>query len=187
MAATPEKLLSLVAEVVDELHPGQGLGQAVGLDVSLDGGLGLDSLSRVELIHRLERACGVSLPEAVIQRAETPRDLWRELSALSAPGTNEKLPDNLELKTSAAATTEHAETLNEVLEWHAQTHPDDTHIRLIQPDDENETLSFRDLYEEALSLTGGLISHDLAPGECVLLMLPTSRDYFVSFFGVLLA
>ncbi len=187
MAATPEKLLSLVAEVVDELHPGQGLGQAVGLDVSLDGGLGLDSLSRVELIHRLERACGVSLPEVVIQRAETPRDLWRELSALSAPGTNEKLPDNIELKTSAAATTEHAETLNEVLEWHAQTHPDDTHIRLIQPDDENETLSFRDLYEEALSLTGGLISHDLAPGECVLLMLPTSRDYFVSFFGVLLA
>ncbi len=186
-AADGEKLLSLIAEVVDELHPGQGLGQTVELDVSLDSSLGLDSLSRVELIHRLERAFDVSLPEAVIQRAETPRDLWRELSASSAPGAKQQIPDEVELKTSATATRDQAVTLNEVLEWHARTHPDDTHIRLIQPDDENETLSFRDLYEEALSLAGGLISHDLSPGECVLLMLPTGRDYFVSFFGVLLA
>jgi 1-acyl-sn-glycerol-3-phosphate acyltransferase len=187
MADDMEKLLSVVAEVVDELHPGQGLGQAVGLDVSLDSHLGLDSLSRVELVNRLERSFDISLPEAVIQRAETPRDLWRELSTSSPPGAKKNMPDDVELKTGSTATPEHAETLNEVLEWHAQTHPDDTHIRLIQPDDENETISFRVLYNEALLVASGLIDQNLAPGECVLLMLPTGRDYFVSFFGVLLA
>ena len=48
---------------------------AVTLHSMLDRDLGLDSLSRMELLLRVEREFGVALPEQALQRIETVGDL----------------------------------------------------------------------------------------------------------------
>ena len=72
-----EAVLEQVRQLALELHPRRGRSLQVTLDSALDRELGFDSLSRVELLLRLERAFGISLPEQLLASAETPRDLWR--------------------------------------------------------------------------------------------------------------
>ena len=70
------RLLRQVREVAAELRP--HLSQTpVTLDSLLDKDLGFDSLGRVELLVRIERAFGIALPENAFANAETPRDLLR--------------------------------------------------------------------------------------------------------------
>lgn len=81
---TAVRLLTLIEQLVAESHPQRRI--AVALDSSFERDLGLDSLGRVELLLRTERAFGVSLPDYVLNTAETPRDLVRiVLSAHGAP------------------------------------------------------------------------------------------------------
>ena len=186
-AAGPDALLTLIGEMADEMHPGQGLGETVGIDKSLDGQLGFDSLSRVELIHRIESRFAVALPESAFERTETPRDLWREISAAGhGPAASASLFAALE-PASSEPTPDDAETLNDVLAWHARQNTDNTHVRILAPDGDDQTVTFGELYRDAERLAAALLGRDLQPGESVLLMLPTGREYFVSFFGVLLA
>ena len=72
-----DTLVSLVAGIAQELRAGGGPPPAVHLDTDLGRDLGLDSLARMELLARLERAAGASLPERVLAEAETPRELLR--------------------------------------------------------------------------------------------------------------
>ncbi|MGH6662751.1 MAG: acyl carrier protein, partial [Rhodospirillales bacterium] len=79
-AETAARLLAVVREVAAELHP--HLADApVGLDSVLDKELGFDSLGRVELLVRIERAFAVTLPEQVFATVDTPRDLLRAVTA----------------------------------------------------------------------------------------------------------
>lgn len=70
-----EALLEQVRQLALELHPRRGRSLRVTLDSALDRELGFDSLSRVELLLRLERAFSVSLPEQLLAGAETPHDV----------------------------------------------------------------------------------------------------------------
>jgi acyl carrier protein len=80
-----EAVLRIVREVLTELHPGRKDMGPVTLDSALEEDLGLDSLARVELLMRLERAFGVRPPEQLLSTAETPRDLLRALLAARGP------------------------------------------------------------------------------------------------------
>ena len=73
-----DALLRLVDEVVSELQPGTT--RRASLDSTLDRELGLDSLSRVELLARIEHRFALRLPTEVLAGAETPRDLLRAMS-----------------------------------------------------------------------------------------------------------
>ncbi|MEA3333798.1 MAG: AMP-binding protein, partial [Pseudomonadota bacterium] len=117
----------------------------------------------------------------------SPRDLLRTLLAADAGGASrgimlEKLTCSDQI-TSAAG---HAETLLEVLAWHVQSHPQNVHINLYIEGALQEKITFRALMEGAESVACGLRHQGLEVGRTVALMLPTSRDYFYSFFGVLL-
>ena len=61
--ASAEALLQVVRELAVELHPKRARSLRVTLDSTLDRGLGFDSLSRAELLLRLERSFGDSLPD----------------------------------------------------------------------------------------------------------------------------
>ena len=77
-------LLQTAAELMNEVHPGATPPPTPSLDQRLDSDLGLDSLARVELIARVEKAFGVSLPERAFAEADTLRDLlW---AVQTAPG-----------------------------------------------------------------------------------------------------
>jgi 1-acyl-sn-glycerol-3-phosphate acyltransferase len=178
-------LLATIDELSRELRPGRR--PAVSLDSSLERDLGLDSLARVELLGRLETRLHVALPEPVLVAAETPRDLLRAVSAAEAPRapitTVEAPVEPLREAEPAPATIK---TLVEMLVWHAQRHPDRPHVRVLRNQAE-ETLTCAELLRESQTVAAGLQALGIRPGQSVAIMLPTSRDYFVSFFGVLLA
>ncbi len=66
-------------------------------------------------------------------------------------------------------------------------HPDRKHITLLGQTGDEDILTYGDLYAEAKAIGGSLQRRGLQPREAVVLMLPTGRDYFRCFMGVLLA
>lgn len=184
------ELLAIAQAVASELQPGLAAARHVSLDSRLDQDLGLDSLARLELIARLEKAFAVQLPEQVFAEAENVRDLLQALH--SGSGVANAGLERTELSTDDELThPRQAQTLTEVLDWHARLQPDYPHIRLhadgFGDDDTPEVISYAQLRDGALRMASALQQLGLDPGDTVALMLPTDRDYFFSFFGVLYA
>jgi 1-acyl-sn-glycerol-3-phosphate acyltransferase len=181
-----QAVLDIVLGLAAELHSGKR-GTTITLDSSLTHDVGLDSLARVELLLRIGHAFGASLPEQVLASAETPRDLLRAVLAASAiPQPAIATQFRVASTEKLTATPEHSATLLEMLDWHVQTHPDRIHI-ILSGEAAEEEISYRALYAGAASIAAGLQQQDLQAGQTVAIMLPTSRDYFFSFYGVLLA
>ena len=182
------ELIALMRDLVRELHPQRLRFHDIRPSSRLERDLGIDSLGRTELMLRIERAFRVRLPAQTIGEAETVADLAlaleaagpaRERAALEAPGVSA-------LPTVSAASE--ARSLIEVLEWHAARHPDRLHLTVLQ--DEMTVigaLTYGELATRARRVASGLVNRDVAPGDRVAVMLPTSIDFFVAFFGVLYA
>lgn len=197
-APDPEKedaaarLLRVVATLVAETHPGRAPTRPVRLDSHFERDLGLDSLGRVELMLRLGHEFARVLPDTALAEAETPRAL---LPFIGQAGVAE----NVFAATAASAATadtapiaglpEHAGTLVDVLEWHAEHHPQRSHVLLYGESAEPQpvSISYADLLRAARRMAAGLIARGLRPRQTVALMLPTGRAYLSSFFGVMLA
>lgn len=184
---TASVLLETVRRFATESHIRSGGEISVMLDSSLEKDLGLDSLGRVELLMRVERAFGISLPEQLLASAETPRDLLRAVLA-AAPATaataniqRSAAPQRVESEPSAAL------TLTEVLDWHVRAHPQRTHIILPDEAGGETAITYAALREGAAQIASGLLERGLQPGQSVAIMLPTGGDYFRCFFGALLA
>ncbi len=181
----PNKLLGVVAAVAREARP--HVEAYVALDSSLERDLGLDSLARVELVLRLEREFGASLPEQALASSETPRDLLRFLlaGAGQAPQAADRTVASLAQSQGVRPPAE-AQTLIEALEHHVERQPDRLSVFLY--DEQKEIpLTYRALWDGALRYAARLAGEGLAPGQTVAIMLPTGADYLYCFYGVLLA
>jgi 1-acyl-sn-glycerol-3-phosphate acyltransferase len=185
--AVAADLSDLLGSLTRELH-GQSARGKIGLDDALERDLGIDSLARVELLHRLERRFDVAISDQVYAAAETPRDLLRAVLAASARGSEHTLALQVEAlgHERGGDQPEAARTLLEVLEWHCARHPERRHIRLFDAPEEPE-ITYADLREGALRMAAGLQARGVRPGEMIAIMLPTGRDYFFSFYGILMA
>ena len=188
--ATAAAVLAIVSALARETRASGGGAPQVTLDAALERDLGFDSLERAELLLRLERAFRVRLPARTLVDAEAPRDLVRAVLA----GTTHVLPAAITVaapvREPVAAIPDHAQTLVEVLEWHARTHGQRTHLTLLAETDAGpteQTLTYGELYQDALSVAAGLAHGGLEPGQAVAIMLPTSIDFFAAFFGILFA
>ena len=95
-----DSFLNLIRQLVLELHPRYKDTIQITLDSLLDKDLGFDSLSRVELLLRIRRTYDVSLPDQVLSRAETPRDLFQAISKCSNPRTKNFLAGNTKARTN---------------------------------------------------------------------------------------
>ncbi len=180
-------VLATVKAVAKELRPSLG-DVAVTLDTSLDRDLGIDSLGRAELVARIEQTFAVALPDTVFAAAESPRDLLQ--AVLAASGRAPAVPPQGEAEAplgTAEAAPATAATLVDVLAWHEARHPDRPHVRLYADEGPGEVVTYGELAAGARRIAAALQAHDVAPGETVAIMLPTGRDYFCCFFGVLLA
>jgi len=178
-------LLDIVAKVAVELHP-RRLPVEVTLDSRLDRELGFDSLGRVELIARLERAFQATLSERLLLSVETPRDLLRALSA-AHPALPLNVQEVAAVPAGVGAPPAATGTLPAALDWHVQGHADRPHLYLLEESGEEQSLTYADLEHGAQAVAAGLQERDLRPGQTVAIMLPTGLDYFFSFFGVLRA
>jgi acyl carrier protein len=181
----PDRLLGVVAVVAKEARP--HVEPHVNLDSSLEKDLGLDSLARVELVLRLEKEFGASLPEQALATSETPRDLLRFL--LASAGQAVKKADTSVASLSQAGNVRPptmAQSLGAALEYHAERQPDRLSVFLYEEQQE-VPITYKTLWDGAIGYASKLRDAGLKAGEMVAIMLPTGKEYLYSFYGVLLA
>ncbi len=198
-SGTRERVLQAVRRLLEELGS-QGALPMLNAASLLDRDLGLGSLERVELLARLETEFGVRLPDRVAAEANTPEDLSRAI--LEAPGagaTQDETPSALGASVTAQklhyqATRDGiyaAETLLDVLRYRAKHDADRAHLLITEEDDDGEqrsfTVTFGELYAAGQRCAAELARRGVPAGGRVSLMLPTSRAFFVSYAGILLA
>ena len=182
------KLTAVVAELVRQTHPGAS--RNVTADSRLDTDLGLDSLARIELLHRVEDAFAVRLSETTLLAIETPRELLAALAnAAGVTHVVQAAPDTATQRPERAVTgvPEDAKTLVEMLEWRVQAEGASRHVLFYRSAEQTESLSYADLARGAREVATGLIERGLAPRQTVAIMLPTSLEFFLTFYGILLA
>ena len=188
-------VLAELQSIAEDLHPHLRGRVSVHLDSRLDRDLGLDSLSRMELLSRLERRYRISVPESLMAEADSPRDLLQGLrSAASAsprsppnwsanPGA---LPERDFALESAEAAPTRTRTLVEALRWHVERHGEREHVRLLDEGATVTSLTYGALLEGAQRMAGGLVAREVEPGTRIAIMLPTQLEYLQVFFAVLL-
>jgi fatty-acyl-CoA synthase len=193
-----ERVMQEIRGLLDELGS-QGALPMLNPNSQLDRDLGLGSLERVELLARLETAFEIRLPDRVAAEANTPDDLARAI--LAAPGTNlDDVESGSALHASVTIQKLHreaadtgvfsAETLIDVLRHRAVHNAERAHLLITEDADEGErsfTLTFGELYAAAQRCAAELARRGVPAGGRVALMLPTSRAFFVSYAGILLA
>ena len=197
-SAVRERVLEEIRGLLQELGS-QGALPMLNGGSQLDRDLGLGSLERVELLARLETVFEIRLPDRVASEANTPDDLARAI--LDAPGAGaEDTESGSALRASVTTQKLHreaadagvfsAETLIDVLRHRAVHDAERTHLLIIEDTDGDErsaTLTFGELYAAAQRCAAELGRRGVPAGGRVALMLPTSRAFFVSYAGILLA
>lgn len=204
---TIDELLQVINALVTEVQPNRPT-KEITLDTSFEKDLGLDSLTRVELVSRVEKQFKLALPEEYIAEAGSARDLLRTIQGAAipradlheagkqTPGLTEAEADTgvdvgaeagIDARVDARATPDDAVTLIDVLNWHVSTHPDRPHIRMYSDEGDGEVITYKLLKQRAVHVAGGLQQRGLQPADPVVLMLPSSPEYFYTFMGILLA
>jgi len=193
-----QRVMEVIRGLLDELGS-QGALPILNANSQLDRDLGLGSLERVELLARLETAFELRLPDRVASEANTPEDLARAI--LAAPGTNVEVEEaDSALRASVTVQKLHraakeegvfaAETLIDVLRYRATHDAERNHLLITEESEAGErslTLTFGELYAAGNRCAAELARRGVPAGGRVALMLPTSRAFFVSYAGILLA
>jgi fatty-acyl-CoA synthase len=194
-----ERVLDEVRTLLQELG---SAGAAATLNGSsqLERDLGLGSLERVELMARLEGAFGVRIPDHAAANANTPDEL--AAAVIEAPETTAEVREPSALRASVTTQQLHrkagepvvatAQTLIDVLRFRAAHDAERAHLGITEDADadgkeKNLTLTFGELHTAAQRCAAELTRRGVAAGSRVALMLPTSRAFFVSYAGILLA
>lgn len=186
-ASTSEDVLAVVTQFARDLRSRQPLSRKIDLDSALDADLGIDSLGRAELLHRLELAFRVHLPEDLLGRAETVRDLHAAIEGAAPEGAKLDVRQVQRIAPAESAEAADADTLIEVLEWHAATHPTRAHCILLDAAENAETITYETLAMKARRVATGLRQAGVTAGDRVAIMLPTEADFLYAFFGALYA
>jgi 1-acyl-sn-glycerol-3-phosphate acyltransferase len=188
-------LCASIESFAKRLNPTLSHRGRVGMDTTLERDLGLDSLSRVELLTRIERQFGASMSEHDMAEAETPRDILRALRSGASrnkgpqPAAAPATPADSEKGESVVLDEAPGDAGNliDALLWHVRAHPQRTHVHLLEDDAGTRRLSYVELLSKSQSYAASLRAHGHEPGEAVAIMLPTGVDYLSSFVAILLA
>ncbi|MCZ7681602.1 MAG: AMP-binding protein [Sandaracinaceae bacterium] len=180
-------LVDVARELFRELRPGARAAVPIGPRSHLERDLGLDSLARVELVARVERAFGVALPSELAFEAERLTDLLAAARGAprtrTAPAVERAEPSGVALRAPITA----EETLVSALAAHARHAPDRTHLVLASAEGSQRSVTFGALDERARRAAAGLRALGVEADDRVALMLPTCEGFFVAFFSVLYA
>jgi len=186
-ASTSDDVLAVVTQFAQTLGSRRPLTRKIDLDSALDANLGIDSLGRAELLHRLELAFRVHLPENLLARAETVRDLHAAIEGAATEGVRLVVRQVQRIAPAETAEAADAETLIDTLEWHAATHPDRAHCILLDATENAEKITYGELATCAKRVAAGLRKVGLTEGDRVAIMLSTEADFLYAFFGALYA
>jgi acyl carrier protein len=183
-------VLAVVRELVAQSQPELAARARITLDSRLERDLALDSLARVELALRVEKALGVRLPDNIAAEAETPADLVAALTRGAPAPAAARLAPVVTAAAAGAPVTgrpDDATTLTDVLDWYASRYPDRVHATFLASDDVTETLTYGELRSRARRVAAGLQRAGLQPREAVAIMLPSGLEFFAVYYGILMA
>lgn len=193
-----ERVLDVVRGLLEELGS-HGAVAELSEKSNLDRDLGLGSLERVELLARIEAALGVRLPDSIAADATTPQDLIEAVlrvpgspaaDAEELSGLRASITTNQKAEEAAESIVEKAETLTEVIRHRGMHDATRTHLIISEDVDGTEhqhTMTFGELYTASQRCAEELARRGVPAGGRVSLMLPTSRQFFVCYAGILLA
>ncbi len=189
--------MDVVRGLLEELGS-HGAVAELSVTSNLDRDLGLGSLERVELLTRLEHAFDLRLPDTLAAEANSPEELIQAI--LRVPGTalgddeEIRLPEHSvtgeTLRDSADSIIGKAQTLVELIRHRGIHDATRTHLLITEDRDDGEhhcALTFAELYLSAQKCAELLARRGVPAGGRVSLMLPTSREFFVCYAGILLA
>jgi 1-acyl-sn-glycerol-3-phosphate acyltransferase len=193
-----QRVLDVVRELLEALGS-HGAVAELSEKSNLDRDLGLGSLERVELLTRLETAFGLRLPDTLATEANTPEELVQAI--LCAPGVPESDGEEFSAARATAVVQQRrreeaeniaakAETLVEAIRLRGVHDAGRTHLFITEDDANGEhqyTMTFGELYAAAQKCAEELARRGVPAGGRVSLMLPTSRQFFVCYAGILLA
>lgn len=185
-----DRFWSVIRTLLTELQPQRKDAYDLPLTVEsrLDRDLGLDSLGRVELLSRLEREFDVHLSENLVAESETIQELLTSvMSATQTDKESTRPPTKTLIADDNAATPHGALTLLDALDWHADIHPNRSHVVLWDEHDKNAEISYGTLAKKSSSIAVALLDRGVVQGDRIALMLPTGKDFLFSFFGILRA
>ena len=179
------RLLGIASAMLRELRPA-GLTPSPGLDDSIERDLGFDSLSRAELVLRIERGFAVRLPEDLAASARTLRDLLDAVRR-GEPRAGAPPPPPVPAPPPAPipGTPVGAPTIVEAFRWHVERHPEREHITLLAGDEIRESMSYGRLWADAGAVAAGLAAQGIGAGDAVAIMLPTGSAFFHAFLGAM--
>jgi len=182
------RLVSVARGLVEETRPDDPGRTRVSLESRIDRDLGLDSLARVELGLRVERAFQAHLPEGTAAKAETLRDLLAALDTAGGGGETTRAPvEHIEGLDEVNGEPHDARTLIEMLDWYVARHPERREVTFLPTDAEAQTLTYGELASRARRVAAGLVAGGLLPRQACALMLPTSLEFFAAYYGILMA
>ncbi|HEY2352933.1 MAG TPA: AMP-binding protein [Candidatus Acidoferrum sp.] len=194
-----ERVLEEIRGLLQELGSA-GAAPMLSGSSQLEHDLGLGSLERVELMARLENAFGVRISDHAATQANTPDDLAEavldvpegapEAVGVSALRASVKVQQLRHKAEEVGVAT--AETLVDVLRYRASHDTERAHLAISEDADAEGqerkfSLTFGELYAAAQRCAAELSRRGVSADSRVALMLPTSRAFFVSYAGILLA
>ena len=192
-----ERVLEEIRGLLQELGSAGAMPMLNGSS-HLERDLGLGSLERVELMARLENAFGVRIADQAATQANTPDDL--AAAVMEAPESVAE-PGGISAERASVTVQQlrrkaeeggvvSAETLVDVLHYRAAHDASRAHLMITEDadgPDKTVTMTFGELHAAAQRCSAELIRRGVSAGSRVALMLPTSRAFFVSYAGILLA
>lgn len=185
ISKTEEKLLVIARDFLQELDSERAL-RALSIQASIEKDLGIGSLERAELFHRIEQNFVVHLSDQVIAQSENLKEVALAIEDANPPGRI-LYHDFFPKLDKSAVDPSNCTTLIEVLKTYATNEPSRVHIYLQDEDGKETVIRYGRLYEFALKTAQGLQAYGLNPQETVAIMLPTGESFFYAFFGILLA
>jgi len=160
--------------------------RSVSLDASLEQDLGIDSLKRAELLHRVELTFQIQFSDALILNINTLKDI---VIAVQEAEPSRLIPSRefAPILKEADFDPSSVSTLTEVLMGYGEKEPNRPHIYLQDEHGFEQVIQYGELLEGAMKIAHSLHERGFEKGDTVAILLPTSADFFYAFFGILLA
>jgi len=160
--------------------------RALSRDASLQKDLTIDSLGKVELFHRIEAFYEVELSESVMIQVDSLTELAQAIIEAKSNKGQSKPKAFVAKEEETHFDPLQAKTLVEVLLKRAAKEPNRVHIFLQDDAGNEQPITYGQLLENAKKVAYGLDGWGIEAGETIAIMLPTSEDFFYTFFGILL-
>lgn len=126
------------------------------------------------------------LPQQLLAEANSLQDVLKAIG--TSPHYAQPIQNNIvPVMDAANINPASAKTLVDVLLLYAIQTPNRPHIYLQDEHGKEEIISYGKLLDTSLCVAHALQQKGLRPGDTIAIMLPTTTEFFYTFFGVLLA